>query len=437
MRTILYSIILTLTIFSISKDTNAQIPQKAGFGKYALMGGTIHTVTNGTIESGVVLINGNLIEFVGSNVKIDDGYKVIDVTGKHIYPGLIDAGTSLGLVEISAVPVTVDNAEIGDFNPHMRAFTAINPNSVAIPVTRVEGVTTVLSNPSSGVISGKSTLINLYGYSPDSMAVLPNAALFLNWPASGRRGFWDQRDQAEIDREYAQSIKQLDDYLSKARFYSRMMDDFEAGKAGTSRPDRNASLEAMREVVNGNIPVIINVDRESDILKSLEWAASQQGLKFVLNSVAEGWRVANEISESGIPVIVGPTLRTPTRSHDNYQRPYQNPAMLHDAGVKIAIRTGQTENVRNLPFNAGYAATYGLGKEEALKAITINPAEILGVDHLLGSIEVGKMANIVVADGDILETMTTIDQVFINGFKVPMTSRQIKLFEEFLERDVR
>ena len=179
----------------------AQITGKAKFGKFAITNATIHTVSNGVIENGVVLIDGENISFVGENAKITADYKHIDASGKHVYPGLMDSGTLLGLQEIGAVAVTNDQAELGEFNPHVQAFTAINPGSVAIPVTRVNGVTHVISLPVSGRISGKATLVDLYGYSPDSMAVRANAALHLNWPSAYKQGRWDGRKADELKRE--------------------------------------------------------------------------------------------------------------------------------------------------------------------------------------------------------------------------------------------
>ena len=426
-----------LILLIVGVQVNAQIPEKATFGKFALFGGTIHTVSDGVIENGVLLIDGNTISFVGNNVRITNDYTSIDVTGKHVYPGLIDAGSSLGLVEISAVPVTVDNAEIGSMNPHMRAFTAINPNSVAIPVTRVEGVTTVISNPASGVISGKSTMINLYGYSPDSMAVIQDAGLYVNWPNVSRRGSWDSRTDEEIQKQYDEQIKSLDEFIADAVFYHKVKADYTSSPDGKKSPSKNSAMEAMGDVVAGKIPLIISVDREAEILKAIEWTQKNPSMKFIFSSVAEGWRVADQLAEAEIPCLVGPLLRLPSRDHDNYQRAYQNAAIMHEAGVKIAIRTGDTENVRNLPFNAGYAATYGLGKDEALKAITLYPAQIFGVDDKIGSLREGLLANIVVTNGDILETMTNVEHVFINGHKIPMNSRHIQLYDEFLNRDVR
>lgn len=414
---------------------SAQITEKPAFGKFALINATVHTVSDGVIMNGVVLVNGERIEFVGSNVKPTADYTVIDLTGKHIWPGMIDAGTSLGLIEISAIPVTVDNAEVGNFNPNMRAFTAINPNSPAIAVTRVEGVTTVIAEPASGLISGTATLIDLFGYSPDSMAVKADAAMIMNWPVAGRRGWFDQRTDDQLKEQFEAQLHEMRDRWSKAKFYHEMMAAFERAPAGKTRPDKDQQMEGMRNVFRGEIPVMIRVDREADIREALKWVAANPDVKFIFTSVAEGWRVADEIAAAKVPVIVGPVLRLPSRDYDHYQRPYQNAGILHKAGVLVALRTGQTENVRNLPFQAGYSATYGMPKDEAVKAVTLNPAKIFGVDDRLGSIAPGKIANIVVTNGDLLETMTQVEMVFIRGRNLPLTSRQVQLYREFIDRD--
>lgn len=414
---------------------SAQITEKPAFGKFALINATIHTVSDGTIENGVVLINGERIEFVGRNVKPTADYTVIDLSGKHIWPGMIDAGTSLGLIEISAVPVTVDNAEVGNFNPNMRAFTAINPNAAAIPVTRVEGVTSVIAEPASGLISGTATLIDLFGYSPDSMAVKADAAMIMNWPFSGRRGWFDQRTDEQVKEQFESQLKDMRETWNKAKFYHEMMTAYESSPTGKTRPDKDQQMEGMRNVFRGTLPVMIRVDREVDIREALKWVAANPDVKFIFTSVAEGWRVADEIAAAKVPVIVGPVLRLPSRDYDHYLRPYQNAGLLHKAGVLVALRTGQTENVRNLPFQAGYSATYGMPYDEAVKAVTLNPAKIFGVDDRLGSISTGKTANLVVTNGDLLETMTKVEMVFIRGRNIPLTSRQEQLYREFINRD--
>lgn len=429
-KRIVTSLMLSLLVVGL---VQAQITEKPEFGKFAITNATIHTVSDGVIQNGVVLVNGETIEAVGQNVKITSDYQRIDGTGKHVYPGFMDAGTILGLQEIGAVAVTNDQAELGEFNPHVRAFTAINPSSVTIPVTRVNGVTHVISAPVSGTISGKAALIDLYGYSPDSMAVSPNAALHLNFPSALKGGWWDDRSDEEVQKEYEQNMKQLNELWEQAEFYNRMMTAYEENPSNKEQPDVDKKLEAMREVVTGDIPVIISVDHKKNILNALDWAKEYPDARFILAGVEDGWRVADKIAEAGYPCLVA-TLYTPSRDYDNYQRPYQNPGKLHEAGVKVAIATGGNENVRNAPYHAGYAATYGLGKEEALKAITLNPAEIFGVQDKLGSIEAGKQANLFIADGDPFEPMTQIEQVFIRGYKLPMVSRHTQLNEEFLNR---
>lgn len=431
LKTILISCFPVL-VFALT--TQAQITEKPGFGKYAITNATVHTVTNGTIENGVVLIDGKEIVGVGEKIKITPDYERIDAGGKHVYPGFIDSGTMLGLQEIGAVAVTNDQAELGDFNPHVRAFTAVNPNSVAIPVTRVNGVTNVISLPVSGRISGKATLLDLYGYSPDSMAVQPDAALHLNWPSSGPGGPWDDRSDEEIEKQYRENLKELNRFWDKAVFYNEMVTEYNRDQSDRKRPDVDKKMEAMRDVVTGEIPVIISVTREKDILEAIEWIGEHSEARFILAGVEEGWRVADEIAEAGLPCLVS-TLYTPERDYDNYQRPYQNPGLLHEAGVKVAIATGETENVRNAPYHAGFAAAYGLGVDEALKAITINAAEIFGVDDRLGSIEEGKQANLFIADGDPFEPTSHIEQVFIEGYKIPMVSRHTQLYEQFLDRN--
>ena len=419
-------------------SAQAQITEKSHYGKIAIRNADIHTVSGDVIPGGIVLIEDGAITYVGANVKDPDleSYHSIDGSGQRLYPGFIDSGTLLGLVEINAVPVTVDYAEVGDYNPEMLAFTAVNPNSAAIPVTRVEGVTTVISAPQSGRISGKATLIDLWGYSPDSMAVLKEAGLVVEWPSVMRGGQWDSRSR--VMEQYREQVDELNEFMKKAAFYDRMMTAYEADPSGLSRPDRDPKMEAMRPVVRNEMPVIISVDREKDILNALEWTRTYPDNRFVFAGASEGWRVADSIAAAGIPVIVN-TLYTPTRPYDNYQRPYQNPGLLHQAGVKVLLSAFEAENVRNLAFNAGYAAVYGqefgFGPDEAIRAMTLSPAEVWGVADRLGSIEVGKQANLILVNGDPLETMSNVTSVIINGYAIPMQSRHTQLQEQFLDRN--
>lgn len=428
------NVLITLFLSLLLTITPADDDPKAKRGTFALTNARIETVTNGVIENGTVVIVNDVITAIGENIDIPAGAEIIDCGGQTIYPGMIDAGTQLGLVEISSIDRTVDSRETGNFTPHIEALTAVNPNSVSIPVTRVSGVTTVLTHPSGGMLPGKAAMINLHGYTPEQMHVAGLQYMMMSYPSSGRRGFFDRRTDEEIEKANQKAIKMLKDTWEKAQLYEQIDRAYMANPDNNPRPEYNPQLRALIPVLRGDMALIIQVNAAKDIVAAIEWVQENDIEKPIFSGVAEGWRVADQIAEAGIPCLVGPVLSTPTRRSDRFDKPYQNVGLMHKAGVKVAIRSGETENVRNLPFNAGFAATYGMGREEALRAITITPAEIFGVSDLMGSLEVGKKANIVVADGDPFEPKTKINHVFIDGWKIPLESRQTRLYDEFLNR---
>ncbi len=421
-----YLIACLLTIVStmaIAQEDDQVL--KAEYGKFALTNAKIYTVTKGVIENGTLVINNGIIEAVGANVQIPNDAKVIDVAGKEIYPGMIDGGTTLGLNEIGSIAEAQDYREYGVSTPQMEALTAVNPNAVTIPVTRVSGVTTVWTMPQGGVLPGTAAAINLFGYTPDQMYA-GQRGIVMNFPstAGGRR--WRRLSEDEIKKRQERAMKEINETWDKAELYAKI----ENAEDVRNYPE----IEALVPVVKGETPIFIEVNAAQDILNAIEWIKGRGYKQVVLTGVAEGWRVADEIAESGYPVIAGPVQAIPTRSSDSFDAAYANPGIMSKAGVKVALRTMDNENARNLPYHAGFAAAYGMGKEEALKAITINAAEILGVGDQIGSIEVGKKANFFVSTGDPFETATKITDLFIDGYKVPMTSRHIRLYDEFLNR---
>ncbi|MEC7755573.1 MULTISPECIES: amidohydrolase family protein [Roseivirga] len=422
----LFSALLMLAIIPLlSFGQEDDQVMKARNGKFALTNAKIYTVTNGIIENGTVVINNGIIEAVGANVQIPNDAEVIDCGGKEIYPGMIDGGTTLGLAEIGSIAEANDYREYGELTPQMQALTAVNPNSVAIPVTRVSGVTTVWTMPQGGFLPGTAAAINLFGYTPDQMYA-GQRGIVMNYPSTGAGRRWRRLSEDELKKRQERALKQVNDTWDKAELYAKLQnaDDL-----------RNyPEIEALVPVVKGEMPLFIEVNAAEDILNAIEWVKKRGYKKVILTGVSEGWRVADEIAKAGLPVITGPVQAIPTRESDNYDAAYANPGIMSKAGVKVALRTMESENVRNLPYHAGFAAAYGMGREEALKAITINAAEILGISDQVGSIEVGKKANIFVATGDPFETATKITDLFIDGFKVPMTSRQIRLYDEFLNR---
>lgn len=419
-------ILSILALFCLMLPVEGQQVAKGEYGTFLLTNATVETVTNGRLENASVLIQDGKIAAVGDYVESPADAKTIDCTGLIIYPGMIDGGTQLGLTEVGSISLTRDANEIGETTPHMQALTAVNPNSVAIPVTRVSGVTTVLSAPTGGRFPGTAALIDLWGYTPDQMFT-GFKGVVMNFPSSGKRGWWDRRSADEIKKEEEKNTKALNDTWDAAILYAKI------AKSGGDL-DYNPEVEALAEVINGSSTLMVNANKAKDIEAALKWVEEKGVQKVILTGAYEGWRVADKIAAANIPVITGPVLRTPTRASDRYDKAYANPGIMQKAGVKVAIRTNETENVRNLPFNAGFAAAYGMGTEEALKAVTIVPAEIFGLADKLGSIEVGKQANLFIADGDPFETKTNIREVFIKGWKIPMDSRHIRLYNEFLDR---
>lgn len=405
-------------------------------GVFALTNARIVTVTNGTIENGTVVLRNGVIEAVGAGLAVPGDAEVIDCTGLTIYPGLIDSGSGLGLTEVGSLSETQDGNDLGDIIPHFQALTAINPNSVVIPVTRVEGVTTVLTLPGGGLFPGTAALVNLQGYTPEQMSVGDARLVVVEFPRTGRRGAFDRRSDEDIKKAADAALKKLNDTWDAAVLHARIDSAYAASpEEGRARPYVPA-MDALAEVVRGERKLLIEANSAQDITKALEWI-EEKGLRgnVVLSGVLEGWRVADQIAAAGVPVLAGPVLTLPTRASDRYDKAYANPGLLAQAGVQVAIRSGEMENTRNLPFHAGFAVAYGMDRDAALRAVTIEPARIFGVDDRIGSIEAGKMANVIVTTGDPFETKTEIRHVFINGYLIPNESRHTRLYDEFLNRD--
>ena len=413
-------------------------------GTFALTDCRIETVTNGLIERGTVVLDGGRIAAVGADAAVPAGATVVPCAGGTVYPGLIDSGTRVGLQEIGAVDVTVDLNEVGEVTPQMRALTAVNPSSVHIPVTRLSGVTTVLTRPRGGLMPGTAALVTMYGYTPAEMAAGFEGVL-LEFPVQGRRGAGDRREQSEVDKAARDGLQALDDVWRQATLYARLdstrttrgtargAGDRDAGEAALYQPE----MAALLPVVRGERMLLVEANASQDILAALAWLRGKN-LRAAITGASEGWRVADSLAAAGLPVLVGPVLALPTRASDRYARPFENAALLAQAGVLVAIRSNEEDNARNLPFHAGFAAAYGaefgFGPAQALAAVTINPARIFGVADRLGSLEVGKEATLFVADGDPFEASTHVTALFIRGDRIPLVSRQTELYDEYLRR---
>ncbi|MEM8599357.1 MAG: amidohydrolase family protein [Bacteroidota bacterium] len=427
--------LLFLTALLLAPSAFAQ-NGRADSGTFFLADCRIETVAAGTIESGGVLFRDGQIEAVGADATAPSDATVIPCDGGTVYPGMIDSGTRLGLLEVGSLDETRDFREVGEVTPQMQALTAVNPNSVLIPEARLGGVTTVLTVPDGGTMPGTAALIHLHGYTPAQMDA-GFRAVVLDYPSSARRGSFDRRDQSEIDKVFDKAIAMINETWDGAELYARIDSAYAAMPDPDRAPAYQPEMAALLPVVRGEVPLLITVNAAKDIQHALGWI-EERGVRAVFSGVAEGWRVADEIAEAGVPVLAGPVLSLPTRDSDRYDKPYQNAALLHQAGVQVALRTGEVENVRNLAFNAGFAAAYGrdvgFGTAEALRAVTLTPAEIFGIADEVGSLEVGKRATLFVATGDPFETATQVTHVFIDGYQIPMESRQTELYDEFLQR---
>ena len=424
------TIICVLFLF-VKETIHAQVVGKADNGPFVLSNAEIHTISGGIVQGDILIINGKIAE-IGTNLSPNIIYTTIDCTGKRIYPGMIDGGTQLGLAEVSSVSLTVDHNELGNLIPHMDALTAVNPNATAIPVTRMSGVTTVIASPTGALFTGKAALIDLFGYSPEQMYA-GFKGVVLNFPSQASRGRFSRQSPEDAKKAYEKSIKDLNDIWEAAYTYYKL--DSAAIVGGKSFAESyQPEMKVLSEVIAGKLPLMIEVNKQEDIKEAIKWLKKRPTVKAILTGVAEGYKIANEIAISKLPVVVGPILALPGREHDAYDVSYTSASVLHKAGVKLAIRTSESENVRNLPFHAGFAAAYGLGRDEAFKAVSLYPAEIFGVSKDLGSIEVGKTANLFICNGDPFEPATIIEKVFIKGWSVPMNSRHTLLYDEFLER---
>ena len=426
---IIYGLAVALLCAVIVK-VEAQSP-KAKYGTFALVNGTIETVTQGTIANGTVIISNGKIAAVGTNVAIPQGAEVINCNGSRIYPGMIDGGTKVGLLEIGNIPTATDVTESGEINPQMKALTAINPNATVIPITRISGVTTVLTAPDGGLLPGTAALVNLHGYTSSQMYA-GFEGIKVNFPNTGRKGFFDRRTDDEIKTASEKALKKLNEVWERALQYHKL-DSATNGKGVGYYPE----MQAMLPVVRGKMPLMIEVNAQKDIQAALKWVGEKKVKKVIFTGVTDGWREAEALAKANIPVITGPVIAIPNRDYDRYDQIYANPGMMKKAGVKVAIRSDEdgNGNYRNLPYHAGFAVAYGMNKEDALKAITIIPAELFGVSDKIGSIEVGKDANVFVCNGDIFETKTQVSHVFIEGWMIPMVSRQTQLYDEFLKRE--
>ena len=399
----------------------------------AFTGATVHPVTGPSIAGATVVVTDGKIAAVGVGVTPPAGAKVVSCAGKHIYPGLISANTVLGLIEVSSVLGTNDQNETGTVNPNIRAEVGVNPESEIIPVTRANGVTMAVIAPGGGAIAGSAAALTLDGWTWEDMTLRAPVGMVIYWPQMTiNRAPWEQRSEEEQKKSRDKALNDLRNAFKDARAYLKAKNS--EGQGNTPRHDVDVRWEAMAPVLERKIPALIVAAEVQQIEAAVAWAG-QENIRMVLVSGGEACRVAGLLKGRDIPVILGPIQTLPERSWEAYDMPFEAPKKLYEAGVKFCI-TGDRDasNTRNLPYHAATAAAYGLPKDEALKAVTLYPAQILGLDDRIGSLEIGKDATFIVTNGDPLEVVTNVEREFICGKDIPLTSKHTRLYEKYREK---
>ncbi|MFT5289782.1 MAG: imidazolonepropionase-like amidohydrolase [Planctomycetota bacterium] len=391
----------------------------------AITGATLHPVSSEAIENGVLLIQDGKILALGANIDVPSDARVIDASGQHVWPGMIALASPVGIAEISAVSATQDAREVGGNQPDLRTTTAINADSAQIGVTRWTGITRAQVSPQGGgPMRGQSAVIRLSGTTWEEMLTLDRDMLHVSFPRV--------RNDSE-KKEQPKAVEAMKEMLEDAREYGRLT--LEAEAAGVSAPAFDARLEALVPFANGEQRVALYVSNAQSILFAIQFA-TEENLDAVLMGCKEGWKIADAIAASGLPVAVGPVNSLPG-SFDPYDAQFANAAVLHRAGCRVSIYANEGENTRNLPFHAGIAAAYGLPRLEALRAVTLYPAEVLGLGDQLGSLTPGKLADIVITDGDLLEPTTQVKMMLIEGQPVDLSNHQSDLYDRFVIRNRR
>ncbi len=421
-------------------SAHAQDPSRT----WAITGARIHTVSGAVIESGTVVVANGRILSVGASVPVPAGAEVIDGAGLDVTPGFFDAVSRLGLTEIGSVGATNDYTETGPYTPQIDAATAVHPASDHIPVARVNGITHAVAAPgvpsgqggggSGPVIGGQASAFHLDGWTIEEMLIGRSVGMVAVWPALRSRAFdpatFSVRDRPYREAREAQQkqTRELARWISDAREYRA------ARAKSPDRVERNLQLEALGPYASGDKPWLVYADAERDIRDAVTFFVETHKQKMVLIGAGEAWKVAPWLAGKQVPVILGPTQALPTSEDDPYDATMAAPAVLHKAGVTFALATYNSSDSRNLPYEIGTAVGFGLPRDVALRAITLAPAQMLGLGDQLGSIEPGKIANLVVSRGDPLEIRSTITHVFIQGVPVPAETRHTQLYEKYRKR---
>ena len=437
-----FAALLLAACFAFVLSAAAQNMSAPGSSVYVIKGAKIFTLAGAPIDNGTLVIRDGKIAAVGANVQIPSDAKVIDATGLEVYPGMFDPVTQIGLEEVSAVKATVDTTETGEFNPDVTAATAFNADSAHVDVTRADGITEVLSVPGSlgggfgggggSVIGGNASAVDLGGWNINDMVIRRDAAMELTWPTIAAGSFdpetfsFRRLPFDEAKKQYQKRVDALSDLFDKARHYGQAM------QSGATNFPQDLKLAALARVVDGHEPLLVIANSDRDIRHAVEFCEAQK-VHMILAGAADAWKTVDLLKKDNIPVIIGPVLSMRQQEDDPYDAEYSLGAKLYSAGVKIAFASFNTSFSRRLPQYAGTSVGYGLPHDEALKAVTVNAAQMLGLNDI-GTLEPGKVANVVVTNGDLLELRTQVKYLFIKGQLTSLDNKQLELYKRYNHR---
>jgi imidazolonepropionase-like amidohydrolase len=407
--------LLILFCFTLVSVAAAQVPAPKQAEPIVVSGADIYTLSGNVIENGQILFEDGVITAIGQTIETPENAVVVDAAGKSVYPGLIDSYSQMGLYEIGAVDMTVDLNEEGDINPNIKPERAFNPESRHIAIARSAGVLTAVSTPGGGIISGQTAAMKMEGWTWDDMTLKSGVALRMNWPSPG-------------NDDYKEELATLQQVFDDARAYLKAK---EAGSAGGNRLATDTKLESMIPVLSGERPILVSANRADQIQDAITWAGNEN-LEIIILGGADAHLVSEHLVENDVPVILSAVLTSPDRDWEGYDARYELPAKLFRAGVKFAIGgTASAPYAHRLPYEAGAAIAYGLPADEALNAVTRYPAEILGLDDHIGTLEVGKRATFLITDGHPLEYNTSVEQVYVDGRESDMMDMHRQLYEKY------
>lgn len=421
---------LGLLIFLVALPLQAHniVPGAKQEQAILLQGGTLHTISQGSLADTDLLIVDGSISAIGQGLKAPADARIINVSGQHVYPGLIALDTTLGLTELEQARPTDDAREVGAVTPEVLAHHAFNADSDIIPTVRYMGITHAETVPQGSLVNGRSSLMQLDGWNwRDALEAGP-VALHISWPRAGlNSAWWERRSPAEQRKASAEAYKQLQDVFVMAQAYHQ-------GRIEGTQKQIDQRWEAMRGLFTGDLQLFVHADDRRQLEQAIQFN-HEYGFAMTFVGARDSWMMADTLAELKIPVIFGYSYGLPSREDDSYDTAYATPAKLHEAGVDFAIAYPGYWDSRNLAFGAGHAVAYGLDYQAALRAITLTPARFMGVDKRLGSLEVGKQATLIVSAGDVLDQLTqSVEYMFIDGREVNTSNRQLQLYEKYSER---